>query len=448
MTTTCLTPSHLAAGSALLLAALLTGCGGSSSSSSSPVPVAQSCFWGGPYVREVPETNIAYPDTGATYWSARFELPPGASLELHGNFPQGRYMSLTSYDGDRPYSTLSDRDIEPLPGHINPFRTGHPRSESQRSYRVALTENANGASNTVELVRAESIVLYRVYVADPGLDRQGGQPLPAPVLTLADGRTLEGDAACAELSASREVLEIPMIPAPAYDAMRAANNPAMDPPLFRAAYSSAVNIDCSFLNKCAEHEQQPAQREVRFYAVLDNQYVYSYVDRAIKPLVVLRGKLPKTPQTRGASHFDDNGSELRYWSLCQNEYFSQQVNACLYDEQLLLGDNDEYLIVTGLEQDRPSNATDACKVSFLPWPEAGDGRGLFEGGTNNETDGFLILRNMLPAPGFTQAVQHTTTPGDEAQVMGEYLPDTAYFTVDEFEAFGCDVFDQLQRPLQ
>ena len=45
---------------------------------------------------------------------------------------------------------------------------------------------------------------------------------------------------------------------------------------------------------------------------------------------------------------------------------------------------------------------------------------------------------MLPASNFYNAIQNTQKPGDEAQVLGEYLPKAEYYTKQEFEALGCN----------
>ena len=45
---------------------------------------------------------------------------------------------------------------------------------------------------------------------------------------------------------------------------------------------------------------------------------------------------------------------------------------------------------------------------------------------------------MLPAENFGQAIHNTPMPGDEAEVMGDYLPKARHFTKDEFEALGCN----------
>ena len=62
--------------------------------------ITESCAWQGPYVKENPVTNIAYPDAGALYWSLKGVLPEGATLRLKGKYPQARYFSFNSYKMD------------------------------------------------------------------------------------------------------------------------------------------------------------------------------------------------------------------------------------------------------------------------------------------------------------------------------------------------------------
>jgi len=50
--------------------------------------------------------------------------------------------------------------------------------------------------------------------------------------------------------------------------------------------------------------------------------------------------------------------------------------------------------------------------------------------------GLLILRNMLPAPSFSQAIQRATV-GHEAATMGGYLPASHYYSKAGYEALGC-----------
>ncbi|MBV9309991.1 MAG: hypothetical protein JOZ73_04125, partial [Solirubrobacterales bacterium] len=71
-----------------------------------------------------------------------------------------------------------------------------------------------------------------------------------------------------------------------------------------------------------------------------------------------------------------------------------------------------------------------CKVGWLNWGDRGDGAG-------RPDYGLLIMRNMLPAPTFAQAIQNVSRPGTEPQVMGDYFPRATYTTRTGFQARGC-----------
>ena len=55
------------------------------------------------------------------------------------------------------------------------------------------------------------------------------------------------------------------------------------------------------------------------------------------------------------------------------------------------------------------------------------------------------MRHMLPAADFDNAIQNTSVPGDEVEVLGEFLPKLEYFTKSEFEALGCDAYKSLPQ---
>jgi hypothetical protein len=213
---------------------------------------------------------------------------------------------------------------------------------------------------------------------------------------------------------------------------------------WKAAYNAKEANECNFLGNCTSNPV----RLMAYYANLDNQYLAAYIDREIKPVVVIRGKIPNVPATlSGETTFDDSQSQIRYWSICQNEYFSQKVTQCLFDEQVHIQPDGKFLIVTSLLEDKPSNLTSSkCpnnSMGFIEWSKDGDGFGIREGMENNSGDGMLLVRNMLPSADFNQAVQNTSTPGDEASIMGEFLPTAEYFTKAEFEALGCDAYSSL-----
>lgn len=444
-------------------ALLLSACGGEKSQSNTTASsdiATSNCFWQGPYSIDNPASNFAYPDSGAIYWSTRYQLPAGATLQLNGKFPHARYMSLNSYQEIAgtyvPVDSIADSAIIPDQGATNPFINGNARNNDERSYSLTIaagTAPEPRADNTIyDTVNDEqAVLLYRIYVPDQGKSITGGVQLPEPVLTL-NGQQYTGQAACDELKNVQGLESIPLVPAQQYAA--ATKNPAnilgdMNPnpqPVWKAAYNFVYSIQCNFFGACFDlGTNTKPERHVGWFANLDNQYMAAYLDRSIKPVVVIRGQLPEVPETlNGDEVFNSDNAQLRYWSICQNEYYSQKVSACLYDEQITINPDGKYTIVTSRAADRPSNATEQCGIGFLPMSESGDGFGDMVAGQVNDTDAtMLLIRNMLPMNGFANTIQNTSTPGDEAAVLGDYMPSATYYTVEEFEALGCDAYTAL-----
>ena len=179
-----------------------------------------SCIWVGPYVKQVPDLNIAFPDTGAAYWHAGYTLPEGASLSFQGQYPHARYMSFNSYNRvGKPASVLTDINIKPNLGSTNPFLTGADRQAENRSYAISVVEKTERQNSTkpnvlykAPTVGEKTILIYRVYLSDEGLSLDGGVGLPEPVLTLADGRRMTGQQACDELNVETSIINNPYIP--------------------------------------------------------------------------------------------------------------------------------------------------------------------------------------------------------------------------------------------
>ncbi|WP_037410119.1 hypothetical protein [Shewanella fidelis] len=429
-----------------LSVALLAGCDSDSGAEELGKQIEPSaCFWVGPYNIDHPDRNFAYPDTGANYWHAGYILPEGASLTLHGEYPYARYISLNSYRADTsPATAITDNQILPDEGSYNPFLQGAERQKLQREFTLTLAQGepdgeipANTLYDYASLGN-KAVLIYRVYVADDGRDGQGGVGLPAVELTLSTGEQLYGQQACDALQVDTDNLAIPLVPKETYAKIRSnpAFDPAKSPAVWRAAYNGAFGLQCNFLGQCGGEPK----RQVNYYANADNQYVSTFLDTRLGEVAVTRGKLPKVPNTLAAdSIFDEVDSQMRYWSICQNEYYSQVVTACLFDEQLITDEEGYYTVVTSPGATKPSNASIECGYNYLPWTEQGDGFGrVVEGGSNKLNEALLIVRNMLPKADFAEAIQNTQRPGDEFAIMAEYLPTTEYMSQADFEALGCN----------
>ena len=413
-----------------------------------PIPGPRDCFWSRGPVSGDPYINIAYPDAGTFYWSATFSTPPGAHLSLQGDFPHARYMSLISYDGAGvPIDDVADYLIRPEAGGVNPFIAGADRTSPRRSYRLPVVDakpdpNQKTGMNLVGQTRdhlaapsyglGQQTVIYRVYARDRGMDETGGAGLPTPVLTLADGKVLQGAEVCGAMK-TRQPPQIDAaaisVPMDKYHELLAAAAaigpafPATNPPTWYMQQDRQALYDI--------YRGKPARADAPrstggFYPNLDNDYIRTILNRRLGKVFVVRGKAPTTPRTvNGDARMADG--QLRYWSFCSNQGFANtRVNACAYDETIPVGPAGFYTIVVSRAADRPRNAILECGVTWLPMADDGDG-------AVDDDVTILQLRHMLGAGGFPHSIQAAPTPGDVPTVMGDYYPRGAYTTTSAFE---------------
>lgn len=416
---------------------------GSTSGSGDAQHETSTCFWFGPtFSATNPELNYAFPDTGALYWAAQFDIPEGAELTIKGDFAHARYQSLNSYNvtNNTPTAALNDVSTVPDQGSRNPYLPGANRDGAEsRSYRATVLDEVppteGAAPNTLYAGvpgQERTTLIYRLYLPDHGRDITGGVGLPTPELSLASGEVLTGESLCSAVEAASTTPKVDVLAMDKYLSLRdqpgkPATFPAEQEPVWRAYYNTQFGLGCSYLGKC---EGTPA-RVGGQYSNIDNNYVNAYVSRGFGQVLTLTGTLPSTPRTLDGAQRTDENVDMRYWSMCTNESIATtRVTGCLFDEEIPVDAAHRYTIVASLPADRPANATEACGIAWLPLPADGDGAGHTE-------DGYLILRNMLPSNTFGHSVQDTKVPGDERAVMGEYLPEGKYSSKSEFEAQGC-----------
>lgn len=408
------------------------------------------CFWVG--VVTPGGFNLAYPDTAANYWTTQFRLPEGASLELSGEFPHARHLSFNTYDDEgRPVDRLNDIMMAPQAGATNPFVVGARRDASRRDYRLRVAQTALAAGTPMAEIDGRRPVntifapqgseptqlAMRIYVQDQGLDAKAGVALPRPVMTLADGRTVQGEALCREIvikeGAVRDVrmareqnttlLQLASSTSPYHPAQPDAPWAAFfNPPYVLTAFLVGTRFE-------GLRSLLGVKRKGGFYSTLDNTYMFAAVDRRFGDLLVLQGKAPTTPRTLAGTALMQAG-QLRYWSLCKyRSLHDTAVDSCLFDEQVPLDAEGNYTIIVSAAEQRPGNARAACGVAWLDW---GVGDGIA-----NPAGGMLVYRHMLPAHDFTQSLFATREPGDEPAVLGVYYPKARYQSRAEFEARGC-----------
>lgn len=419
-----------------------------------PMPGPRDCFWrygpssGDPYL------NIAYPDAGTVYWGAVFTMPAGSRLHLEGDFPHARYMSIISYDyKGAPVESVADYLMVAQAGSVNPFIEGADRNAKARRYRLEVLNQPLKEPMTWGVYLpgqqrpqihapqqdgvAQQQLLYRIYAADKNTDVTANGGLPQFVLTLADGRSLRGQEACTALRSAQPVRVDQgalSTPRPELDKLLADAKQRVGPAGPATAptswFKSTEDTSRFSIYTGDLTAQEGARKQAgSFYANQDNQYLRAFISRKLGEVFVLRAKAPTTPRTWQGNPTWSNAGQLRYWSWCSNQGFgTARVNACLFDEQIPVDANGEYTLVISRAADRPRNAIAQCGVAWLPMADVGDGTG--------ETDlTLLVMRQMLGAGEFAQALHHNKVPAQVAQDLGPYMPKGSYTSVAAFETF-------------
>src|SRR5438128_10168171 len=73
--------------------------------------------------------NVLFPDSSAQYWSTRYAAVPGTRIRIDGIYPYARYSSWNVYDPVlRPFAKMSDFQLQPDPGSVDPFLAGASRT--------------------------------------------------------------------------------------------------------------------------------------------------------------------------------------------------------------------------------------------------------------------------------------------------------------------------------
>jgi hypothetical protein len=415
---------HIARGTVTLLVALVAA-----------APAAaqeRSCFW---TLADDPNVvNAAYPDEGANYFGAMFPLPPGGEIVLRGRYPHARYMSFVAYDStQRPIDSINDLAIRPDPGSVNPFPAGADRVSQERAFTLRIVRAAAPANpaarepNTLYLgVAAQgamgSTILYRVYVPDDGLDDTGGVGLPAPTLRMPGGAEAPYPGDCSALGsvATPSQLNETFSTFEGWPASKSVS--ARDPLEWHVFFNTLHAVGRGVEDASGVPNPAPADHQGGFYSNVDNTYATAVGARDIGPVLVVQGRAPSSPRTKaGAPRMA--GGQVRYWSLCENERYSQRFVDCAYDEEIPLTHDGHFTVVVSQPSQRPANARKECGVTWLRW--------------GAQSEAFLILRHMLPSPDFVHALQRVEKPGDEQRVVGEYLPDGRHTTRAAFEQRGC-----------
>lgn len=396
------------------------------------------------------------PDPHVTYLLLGPGLAPlGSRIVIEGEFPYCRFFSIqvshpldgknytaTRYFGSAEVS-WADVDIDPLPGHVNPFRAGANRQATNRRYQVnidlakgdpvALNQQAfrppyRQQGNT----RFGSLLVYqgpwgekdfflnkkpaaqagrwnvgnlwlRIYAPDKAKGPLGGVALPKLYYQLPDGRKYFIGADFAELKKRANITMKARTtndpPSPylgpevgwykSWGILRSILHGAcMYNGWDRQANMAKVNAVDRGVTGRGENMPAPGNYEP---SATGNNYV-SYIGRGLNlqkgQVAVLVGKLPTFPITRnGASTLQK--AQLRYWSICgyDNSIKAQLPGSAIngiMDEDVRIDTGRNYILLYSRAADKPANANNQGPVTWVNW------------GPTNELG--LIIRYLTVSP--------------------------------------------------
>lgn len=476
-----------------------------------PEDVTAGEQWFYRHANEVPddfsELYFLGPDNHCTYARCVFVAPLGSRLIIDGEFPHCRFMCyeiLPPFDPRNPTTSgfgapevpIVDVDIDPLPGHTNPFRPGADRTASNRRYRVVF-ELAEGNARTLNpqamadpVYRAPgnmrvggpfapsgpegdgalvaSVLWLRYYAADHGLGPLAGVPLPKAFLELPTGETfwLKCDFSLTEARWNKSIPGYTTLPLNPIDA----TGPTMgwfkmfgiwlsyaegegvlatEPWGIRTKEDMSEEIrtaDRVLFGRGAELPP-PGNSEVSATACHYNSYLLRPIPLGLAKVIVVTGKLPTTPQTRDGQPVMTT-AEARYACFThtgsgEDGRYRGLLYGGLMDDEIVLDGQRRYIIAysrDGLE--RPANAVPAAGVTWQNWgPEAL--QILTVRWMSVMPDWHLPGRaphqDLVPweTGAWSQTNYNSNLVGKNCQgVMGEYHPIIHYMTKGEFEALG------------
>ncbi len=481
-----------------------------------PDSVSAQETWAVRYAKPINKDSLyaGIPDPRFTYLFLGTAFAPfGSKLIVEGEFPHARFFSMQispPLNGEQYYSqrqygaaevSLVDVDIEPLPGHVNPFRVGADRNASNRSYKVAFDlvtgdpttlngnaftypyrENSNNRKGAMMVCQGPlgfktilgtpinenygdinlGCLWIRIYSPDDNTDALGGVPMPKVYFELPNGTKyfIGSDFSALQTRANTTSANRTIVSQP---------NPYFGP---NFGWTKSFGITSGILNGIAQANgwynqkqnirdielgwtgrgfNQPAPGNIEPHATTNN-YI-SYVGRAITVppgmVAVLTGKLPTFPATRNGES-TMTAAQVRYWSIIgiDQDPFSPAPSTTVHaisDDEVQIDDNRNYVIAYSNANDRPNNAYSSNGVSWVDW------------GTQSYLGVLMRWACVAPDWYFSLAphennLSYTDTdwasPNYDSTLIGLnwrngfmkcFLPKVHYMTKEEFESIGQNV---------
>lgn len=411
-----------------------------------PDSVSMAETWAVRYAKPIDKDSLlaGIPDPKVTYLFLGTALAPfGSKLVIEGEFPHCRFFSIqttpplngTEYYSQRQFGTaevgFADVDIDPQPGHTNPFRVGANRTDTNRSYRVEFNlatgdpTTLNGTAHSYPYrtntnVRTGGMLVYqgplgfqtligtplpanqqgawnlgavwiRIYEPDDNVDALGGVPMPKAWFELPTGERyfIGSDFSTLQRRADTTIANRVTTSGTAggigfatgwfksWGITRSILNGVSISANFNRQ-DSAQRIRAIDLGWTGRGEFQPAPGNIEPHATTNNYASYIGRSVALPPgkVLVLTGRLPTFPATRNGEP-TMTAAEVRYWSIIgiDQDPLSPLPATTIHaitDDDVVIDNNRNYVIAYSRSTERPTNANAANGVTWVDYGTQSD----------------------------------------------------------------------------
>lgn len=385
---------------------------------------SETCRW--------TNTHALYADTNASYWATNLSADPNLILTIQGSYPAARYASIQVYNAQGEYITgLSDRNMPPDPGTVNPFATQRHRDTGRYTLHLVFGRApAHPAAGSLyaKATPGDTVILaYRIYLPDLGADQKGNVPLPSvTTMSLVTGAPLGCPVAAytvpPPVATTAPITATPTVTGTAPITTGATPTPT---PTRTATLTPIPGAPTP------TSTPQPPPTTAGFTRLSGEQLGgYDNVDAAylVSPLpprlglYVVRFKPPTTPHTLSGGPIDLT-TQVRYWSICVYSVIGPYT--CTADEQAQLDKNGQVTLVLGPAWARPPNLSSASGVTWVDL------------GSYFLLPYKVILRELLPSPRFTSSISAVPLGAAPDAYMGAYAPTLSHCSITQFQANYC-----------
>lgn len=451
-----------------LLAGLtgLGGCGGSSSPvagsaaasgdsdayPSGPYPAVDTssvtaCGWvlgQNPQATDYPSGWI---DLQAGYWSFSLStsFPVGTTVRIQGQYPEARFFSFDVEEGvGEDVDYREDYRIAPYTGSQSPFSGPASYDASiapggtYTAYLVFGPKPAQSARNTMYVDTStfpsgvkKVLVLLRIYNNPPSLPiaSSGGYPLPTLTVLTAQGEMpissfQPGTTSC--VNTNNEEIAIATAFGEYLSQLYA--TPLAPDPIPPQPVPAAPPF----------YIYRPTDTSTGSNLTInaDAQYGFWQLSQTLGDLVYLRALVPTyvtQPGVGAQPYSSDDNAQLRHWAVCSNgvgplisglgaittllALSNSGTYACVEDYNATIDRDGYFNVIISIPGKKPAASLLAQGYDWLTY--------------GNTHIGVPIYRQMLPSPGYSQAMANVPNSAAyvaalSAQVLGSYMPQATY----------------------